>query len=84
MQTIILQYDSHNALIESILNSAILAGAKVVEPEKKPKEVSSNGDILTAYQKMFGKRKDNKYTENEIFVFNSMLNVQKILERYED
>jgi len=84
MQTIILQYDARNALIESILNSAILAGAKVVKHNKTKNEVSGDADVLVAYQRMFGKRNNDKYTENEIFVFNSMLNAQKILERYED
>jgi len=84
MQTVTLQYDGRSTLIKSILDSAIIAGAKIVEPKKTKENVSNNVDVLTAYQKMFGKRKDNKYTENEIFVFNSMLNAQKILERYED
>ena len=84
METIVLQYDTHNTLIKSILNSAVLAGAKVVKPKKTKKDISGNIDVLAAYRKMFGKRKDDKYTENEIFVFNSMLNAQKILERYED
>lgn len=81
MQTLILQYDTKNALIKSILNSAVLAGAKIVEPEE---QVQKNTEILTAYQKILGKRKDNKYSDNEVFVFNSMLNMQKILNKYED
>ena len=81
MQTLTLQYDASNALIKSILKSAILAGAKVVEPEKK---VQGSSDVLAAYQRIFGQRKDNKYTDNEVFVFNSLLNTQKILEKYED
>ena len=81
MQTLVLQYDANNTLIKSILNSAILAGAKVVEPVY---EVQEDADILTAYQRMLGKRKDDKYTDNEVFVFNSMLNMQKIIEKHED
>jgi hypothetical protein len=81
MQTLTLQYDTNNALVKSILNSAVLAGAKIVESKK---EVQRDADVLTAYQRILGKRKDNKYTDNEIFVFNSMLNAQKILEKYED
>ena len=81
MQTLTLQYDTNNALIKSILNSAVLAGAKIVEPKK---EVQGDADVLTAYQRLLGKRKSNKYTDNEIFIFNSMLNAQKILEKYED
>ena len=79
MQTLILQYEANNALIKSILNSAILAGAKVVEPEK---ELQGNADILAAYQRILGKREDDKYTDNEVFIFNSMLNMQHILETH--
>jgi len=39
-------------------------------------------DILGAYQKIFGKRKDNEYTENEIFIFNSKLNAAKSFAKY--
>jgi len=39
MQTLTLQYDANNTLIKSILNSAILAGAKVVEPKKMKKSL---------------------------------------------
>ena len=42
MQTLILRYDSDNTLIKSILNSAILAGAKIVDPEKTGKKALSN------------------------------------------
>ena len=39
-------------------------------------------DLLGAYQKMFGERKENKYTENEIFIFNSKLNAAKSFAKY--
>ena len=76
MQTITLQYEDNNALMASILHTAILAGAKLIEPAEKEKTLPDNADVLEAYQKMFGKRKDNKYTENEIFIFNSKLNAK--------
>ncbi|MDR2234193.1 MAG: hypothetical protein LBE56_13860 [Tannerella sp.] len=41
-------------------------------------------EALDIYQKMFGKRKKNKYTDNEIFVYNAQRNLAKIMERYED
>jgi len=82
MQTVTLQYKNGNALMASILHTAILAGAKVIEPTKKEKTLSENADILAAYQKMFGKRQDNKYTENEIFIFNSKLNAAKSFAKY--
>jgi len=81
MQTLTLQYDANIVLIKSILNSAILAGAKVVTPEN---DAEGSSNVLTAYQRIFGQRKGNKYTDNEVFVFNSLLNTQKILEKYED
>ena len=82
MQTITLQYRESNALMASILQTAILAGAKVIEPTKKEKTLSGNADVLGAYQKMFGTRQDNKYTENEIFIFNSKLNAAKSFAKY--
>jgi len=39
-------------------------------------------EVLKAYQKMFGERKNNKYSENEIFIFNSKLNVSRSLAKY--
>ena len=36
MATIILKYDARNPLIKSILNSAILAGARIEEKEISP------------------------------------------------
>ena len=83
MATLTLQYDARNSLLNTLVNAMLQAGAKVVEP-KKEKILSGNEDVLSAYEKMFGKRKDNKYTDNEIFVFNSMRNIQPILERHED
>ena len=66
----------------SILHTAILAGAKVIESKKKEKILSGNTDVLSAYQKMFGERKNNKYTETEIFIFNSKLNAATTLAKY--
>ena len=82
MQTITLQYKEGNALMGSILHTAILAGAKVIEQGKKEKVLLDNADVLSAYQKMFGKRKNNKYTETEIFIFNSKLNTANTLAKY--
>jgi len=82
MQTITLQYDTQNVLIKNIIDSAVLAGAKIIEPEKKDENLSVNDDVLSAYQKMFGKRKGNKYTENEVFIFNSKLNSSKTFAKY--
>ena len=82
MQTVTLQYDTHSTLIRSIIDTAVLAGAKIIEPEKKSENLSVNGNVLSAYQKMFGKRKGNKYTENEIFIFNSKLNASKTFAKY--
>ena len=82
MQTVTLQYDTHSTLIRSIIDTAVLAGAKIIEPKKKSENLSVNGNVLSAYQKMFGKRKGNKYTENEIFIFNSKLNASKTFAKY--
>ncbi|MDR1815020.1 MAG: hypothetical protein LBR18_09280 [Tannerella sp.] len=69
-------------MIKSIINTAVLAGAKVVEPKSKKEEVIVNNDVLEAYRKMFGERKNNKYTENEIFIFNSKLNASQAFAKY--
>ena len=82
MATITLQYDDNNALMASILHTAILAGAKMIEPAEKEKTLPDDAVVLSAYQKMFGKRQDNKYTENEIFIFNSKLNAAKSFAKY--
>jgi hypothetical protein len=82
MQTVTLQYNNSNTLIKSIINTAVLAGAKVVEPKSKKEEVIVNNDVLEAYRKMFGERKNNKYTENEIFIFNSKLNASQAFAKY--
>jgi len=39
-------------------------------------------EVLKAYQKMFGERKNNKYSENEIFIFNSKLNASRAFAKY--
>ena len=82
MQTITLKYDERNTLIKSILESAVLAGATLVEPKKQVDTLKVKEDALKAYQKMFGKRKDNKYTDNEIFIFNSKLRASKSFAKY--
>jgi hypothetical protein len=60
----------------------LAAGANIVENQEKA--ASEKDEVLAAYQKMFGKRKNNKYTDNEIFVFNAQRNLAKILARNED
>jgi hypothetical protein len=82
MATITLNYNARNSQINKLIEAILTAGAKIAEPQKTV-SIEKN-ETLKAYQKMFGKRKDNKYTDNEIFVFNSMRNVAPILERYED
>jgi len=82
MATITLHYNARSPRINELIEAVISAGAKVIDTSK---EVSTKeNETLQAYQKMFGKRKDDKYTDNEVFVFNSMRNAASILERYED
>ena len=50
--------------------------------QEKEKTLPDDANVLAAYQKMFGKRKDNEYTENEIFIFNSKLNAAKCFAKY--
>jgi len=52
------------------------------ETQKRVKTLIEDEGVLKLYQKMFGKRKDNKYTENEIFLFNSKLNASKSFAKY--
>jgi hypothetical protein len=73
MATITLNYDDNSQILKQIITLAITAGAKPVDSETNP--------IAKQYERMFGKKET--YTDNEIFVFNSMRNVQKILERDE-
>jgi len=82
MATITLTYDARNSQIRQLIDVMLTAGAKIVENQEKM--TSEKDEVLVEYQKMFGKRKNNKYTENEIFVYNSQRNLAKILERYED
>ena len=80
MATITLNYDAHNSLINTLIEAIIKAGAEVSEPQEKA--LSEKEEVLAAYQKMFGKRKDNKYTDNEIFIFNSKLNAARTFAKY--
>ena len=86
MATLTLNYNSRNGLairtIEYILSLGVFKTEKTVE--SKNEVTTKKDELLKAYQKMFGKRKDNKYTDNEIFVFNSQRNLAQILEHYED
>jgi hypothetical protein len=82
MATVTLTYDARNTLIRQLIDVMLTAGAKIVGTQEKT--TSEKGEILTEYQRMFGKRKNNKYTYNEIFVYNSQRNLAKILEHYED
>ena len=71
MATITLEYNARNQMLKQIITLAIMAGAKPVG--------IVTDSIAKQYERMFGKKKE--YTDNEIFVFNSMRNVQQILER---
>jgi len=59
--------------VKRILNIILIMQTITLQYEK---------DLLGAYQKMFGERKENKYTENEIFIFNSKLNAAKSFAKY--
>jgi len=82
MATLTLNYNARNSLANQMANTTLCTCAKVVAPKRE--HVTDNKEVLKAYQKMFGKRNDNKYSDNEIFVFNSQRNLSQILERYED
>jgi len=82
MATITLKYNARNAYINQMIKTILRSGAKLVEPKKE--NISEQDEVLKAYQKMFGIRKNNEYTDNEIFVYNSQRNLAQILERYED
>jgi hypothetical protein len=83
MATITFNYNARNQRINSILNSAVLAGAKISKATSlKVKDVKTEEDFFTQpveiqYEHFFGKKK--KYTENEVFAYNSILNVNKIV-----
>ena len=72
MATITLNYDARSQMLKQIISLAIMAGAKPAE----------TNPITKQYERLFGKKK--KYTDNEVFVFNSMRNVQQILEKDEN
>jgi hypothetical protein len=82
MTTITLKYDARSSLMKHLVDAMLIAGAQVVEMPKKT--IVTKNETLEGYQKMFGKRKNNKYTDNEIFVYNSQRNLSKILEKYAD
>ena len=82
MQPITLQQNERNTLNNRVLNISTLDSAKIVEPKDENESLSAKDGVLAAYQKMFGKRKKNKYTENEIFIFNSKLNAAKNFSKY--
>ena len=83
MTTVTIKYDGRNALIESILNSAVLAGAtidKIIAP--KAKAIPQANDFNIIAQHLFGERKSGKYTDNELFLINSKLNASKNFSKY--
>jgi len=82
MATVTLKYNARNSVVNQMIEKRLRTDAKIVE-QKNEKSVEKD-EILKAYQKMFGIRKDNKYTDNEIFVFNSQQNLAHVLERYEN
>ena len=82
MATVTLKYNARNSVVNQMIEKRLRTDVKIVEP-KNEKSVEKD-EILKAYQKMFGIRKDNKYTDNEIFVFNSQQNLAHVLERYEN
>ena len=80
MATITLKYNARNSQINQMIETILHSGAKLVEP-KKEKSIEKD-EVLKAYQKMFGIRKNNKYTDNEIFIFNSKLNASRAFAKY--
>ena len=79
MAILTFEYNAHDPIINQMIDTLLCSGAKIIEP----KEVSAEPEeVLDAYQKMFGKRKDNKYTDNEIFIFNSKLNASRAFAKY--
>jgi len=80
MATITLKYNARNSVINQMIETMLRSGAKIVEP--KNEKSAEKEEVLKAYQKMFGIRKDNKYTDNEIFVFNSKLNASRTFAKY--
>jgi len=82
MATLTLNYNAHSSMSNQMIDTILRTGATIVEP--KNERVTDNNEVLKAYQKMFGKRKDNKYSDNEIFVFNSQRSLVQLLEHYED
>jgi len=80
MATLTLQYDARSSLLNTLVDAILQAGAKIIDPQEKV--LSEKEKVLLAYQEMFGKRKGNKYTENEIFIFNSKLNAANTVAKY--
>jgi len=80
MTTLTIQYDARNSRLNTLIDEIIQAGAKILEP--RTKTLTEKDKVLAAYQKMFGKRRGNKYTDNEIFIFNSKLNAANTIAKY--
>ena len=47
MKAITLEYDAKNAIVKSILDSAIVAGARIVEPNNQTKRINPKKKSLT-------------------------------------
>ena len=80
MTTLTIQYDARNSRLNTLIDEIIQAGARILEP--RTKTLTEKDKVLAAYQKMFGKRRGNKYTDNEIFIFNSKLNAAQTIAKY--
>ncbi|GHV63925.1 hypothetical protein FACS1894199_00960 [Bacteroidia bacterium] len=82
MATMTLNYDARDTLINSILKSAVLAGAKIKSTSLSIKNTAKEKDFFAQsvgkqYEYLFGKKK--KYTDNEVFAYNSILSANKIV-----
>ena len=80
MTTLTLQYDARSSLLNTLVNAMLQAGAKIVEPKEKTISQANDFDIVA--QHLFGKRKNGKYTEKELFLINSKINASKSFAKY--
>jgi len=77
-----IQYDNSIPLLSTLAQAMVQAGAKLIEP--RTKTISQPNDFDIVAQHLYGKRRNGKYTEKELFLINSKINAGRCFAKHLD